>query len=86
MRWGAPEARAAERTKHLPIHVLLELGHPLPAQAIGLGDMHDAADGIHRRLVHEELQLGQLALAPSGIFVIQCSVTLAVRVGQSSEQ
>ena len=64
-------------TKHLPVHVRLELGHPLLAHPLRLRRVDDLADGVDRLLVDQQLQLDQMALAPPGLLVVERRVTLA---------
>ena len=39
-------------TKHLPVDMLFELGHPLPTDPLYLRSVHDSTDCINRRLIH----------------------------------
>ena len=63
-------------TKHLPVHVRLELGHPLLAHPLRLRRVNHPADGVDRLLVDQQLQLEQLALAPARLLVVERRVAL----------
>lgn len=80
----AKTKKGEKRTKHLAVHVLLKLGHPLPAQAVDLRGVHHPADGVHGLSVDEQLQLDQLALAPAGVFVVERRIALAIRETDSA--
>lgn len=58
--------------------MLLKLGHPLLPQTINLRRMHNLANSINRLSVHKKLQLGQVALLPTCILVIQRGIALTM--------
>ena len=58
--------------------MFLELAHPLASQSVDLRCVHHTADGVYRLLVHQQLKLDKLALAPSSLLVIKSCITFAI--------
>lgn len=62
--------------KELSINMLFELGHPQSALAVDLAHVHDPRDGIDRNLVHQKLQLDNVACTPCGLFIVKTGIAL----------